>query len=189
MGPRIVIVGAGGWVFPLELTRDILSFPALGDSTLVLYDIDVAAAERTATAARQLIELGGPGARVEVPSDLRAALRGADVLITVFQVGGVEAYAFDIEIPREYGIDQTVGDTLGPGGVFRGLRTVEALREVAEAMHEVCPDALLLNYANPMSVNVWATERLGVRIAGLCHSVQGTSEQLARELDVPYDEV
>jgi alpha-galactosidase len=189
MGPRIAIVGAGGWVFPLELTRDLLSFPALGASTLVLYDIDVAAAERTAVAARQLIELGGVAARVEVPADLRAALRGADVVITVFQVGGVEAYAFDIEIPREYGIDQTVGDTLGPGGVFRGLRTVEALREVAEAMLEVCPHALLLNYANPMSVNVWATELLGVRIVGLCHSVQGTSEQLARELGVPYDEV
>jgi alpha-galactosidase len=189
MGPRIAIVGAGGWVFPLELTRDILSFPALGGSTLVLYDIDVAAAERTAAAARQLIELGGLGARVEVPSDLRAALRGADVVITVFQVGGVEAYAFDIEIPREYGIDQTVGDTLGPGGIFRGLRTVPALRGVAEAMLEICPDALLLNYANPMAINCWATDLLDVRIVGLCHSVQGTSEQLARELGIPYDEV
>ena len=79
--------------------------------------------------------------RVEVPGDLRAALRGADVVITVFQVGGLDAYALDIEIPREYGIDQTVGDTLGPGGVFRGLRTVEALREVADAMLEICPDA------------------------------------------------
>ena len=107
----------------------------------------------------------------------------------MFQVGGVEAYAFDVEIPREYGVDQTVGDTLGPGGVFRGLRTVPALREVAEAMLEMCPDALLLNYANPMSVNCWATDLTGVRIVGLCHSVQGTSELLARELGVPLDEV
>jgi alpha-galactosidase len=188
-GPRIVIIGAGGWVFPLELTRDILSFPALTSSTLVLYDIDVPAAERTAVAAHELTEIGGLDARLEIPADLRSALRDADVVITVFQVGGVDAYALDIEIPREYGIDQTVGDTLGPGGVFRGLRTVEALREVAEAMLEICPGALLLNYANPMSVNCWATERLGVRIVGLCHSVQGTSEQLARELEVPYDEV
>ncbi len=188
-GPRIVIVGAGGWVFPLELTRDVLSFPALGSSTLVLYDINVSAAERTAGFARDLIELGGLAARVEVPGDLRAALRDADAVITVFQVGGVDAYAFDIEIPREYGIDQTVGDTLGPGGVFRGLRSVEALRGVAEAMLEICPGALLLNYANPMSVNCWATDLLGVPIVGLCHSVQGTSELLARELGVPYDEV
>ncbi len=187
--PRIVVIGAGGWVFPMELTRDILSFDALGDSTLVLYDIDLPAAERTATAARQLIDLGGLHVKVEVPESLRSALREADFVITVFQVGGIDAYAFDIEIPREYGIDQTVGDTLGPGGVFRGLRSVEALREVAEAMSEICPDALLLNYANPMSINCWATDLLGVRIVGLCHSVQGTSELLARELDVPYDEV
>jgi alpha-galactosidase len=188
-GPRIAIVGAGGWAFPMELTRDILSFPALGSSTLALYDIDVAAAERTAGFARRLIELGRLSARIEVPADLRTALRDADVVLTVFQVGGVDAYAFDIEIPRAYGIDQTVGDTLGPGGIFRGLRTVPALRDVAQAMHDVCPDALLLNYANPMSVNCWATDLLGVPVVGLCHSVQGTSELLARELGVPYDEV
>jgi len=188
-GPRIVIVGAGGWVFPMELTRDVLAFPALHRATLVLYDIDPAGAERTASAARRLIELGGLPTQVEVPTELHEALRGADFVITVFQVGGVEAYGYDIEIPQEYGIDQTVGDTFGPGGIFRGLRTVEALRVVAEAMRQECPDALLLNYANPMAVNCWATERLGVRIVGLCHSVQGTSELLARELDVPYDEV
>jgi alpha-galactosidase len=187
--PRIVVIGAGGWVFPMELTRDILSFEALNDSTLVFYDIDVAAAERTAVAARRLIELGNLRVKVEVPETLRSALRDADFVITVFQVGGIDAYAFDVEMPREYGIDQTVGDTLGPGGIFRGLRTVEALREVAVAMCEICPDALLLNYANPMSVNCWATDLLGVDVVGLCHSVQGTSELLARELDVPYNEV
>jgi alpha-galactosidase len=187
--PRVVIVGAGGWVFPMELTRDLLSFPALTSSTLVLYDIDPSGAERTAVSARELIELGGFGAALEIPRTLDDALRGADVVITVFQVGGLDAYALDVEIPREYGIDQTVGDTLGPGGVFRGLRSVEALREVAEAMLRICPDALLLNYANPMAINCWATDLLGVRIVGLCHSVQGTSELLARELGVPYDEV
>jgi alpha-galactosidase len=187
--PRIVIVGAGGWVFPLELTRDILAFPALASSTLALYDIDVPAAERTAASARELIELGGADTMIEIPATLSEALHGADFVITVFQVGGIEAYALDVEIPREYGIDQTVGDTFGPGGCFRGLRTVEALREVAVMMLEICPDALLLNYANPMSVNCWATDLFGVRVVGLCHSVQGTSELLARELGVPYDEV
>lgn len=188
-GPRIVIIGAGGWVFPLELSRDVLAFPALATSTLVLYDIDVPAAERTAVNVRKLIEDARLPARVEVAPDLAAALRGADIVLTVFQVGGIDAYAFDVEIPREYGIDQTVGDTLGPGGIFRGLRSVEALRVIAEAMLETCPDALLLNYANPMSINCWATDLLGVEIVGLCHSVQGTSELLARELGVPYDEV
>jgi alpha-galactosidase len=188
-GPRIVISGAGGWVFPLELSRDVLSFPALAGSTLVLYDVDPASARRTHGFVRQMIDDAMLPTRVEVAPDLRSACTGADVVITVFQVGGVEAYAHDVLIPREYGIDQTVGDTLGPGGIFRGLRTVEALREVAETMLDVCPEAWLLNYANPMSVNCWATDLLGVRIVGLCHSVQGTSELLARELGVPYDDV
>ena len=188
-GPTIVISGAGGWVFPLELARDILSFPALSGSRLLLYDIDRSAAERTAGFVRQMVDDAGLASRVEVAPDLRSALHGADVVLTVFQVGGVEAYAHDVLIPREYGVDQTVGDTLGPGGIFRGLRTVGALREVAEAMLEICPDAWLLNYANPMSINCWASDLLGVRVVGLCHSVQGTSELLARELDVPYDEV
>jgi alpha-galactosidase len=188
-GPTIVMSGAGGWVFPLELARDILSFPALAGSRLILYDIDPPAAERTRGSVQRMVDDASLPMRVEVAGDLRSALLGADVVITVFQVGGIEAYAHDVLIPREYGVDQTVGDTLGPGGIFRGLRTVEALQEVAEAMLELCPDAWLLNYANPMSINVWATERLGVRIVGLCHSVQGTSELLARELEVPYDEV
>ncbi len=188
-GPRIVISGAGGWVFPLELSRDILSFPALERSALVLYDLVPEATERTRGFVRELIDQAKLPTRLEVAPDLRSALRGADVVITVFQVGGVDAYAHDILIPREYGIDQTVGDTLGPGGIFRGLRTVEALREVAETMLEICPDAWLLNYANPMSINCWATDLLGVKIVGLCHSVQGTSQLLARELGVPYDEV
>lgn len=187
--PRIVIVGAGGWVFPLELSRDVLAFPALRGAALILYDIDPPAAERTRGSVQRMIDDAKLPATVEVAPELRTALRGADVVITVFQVGSVEAYAHDVLIPREYGIDQTVGDTLGPGGIFRGLRSVAALREVAEAMLEICPDSWLLNYANPMAINCWATDLLGVKIVGLCHSVQGTSELLARELGVPYDEV
>jgi alpha-galactosidase len=187
--PRIVIVGAGGWTFPVTLARDILAFPSLAGGALALYDIDADAAELTAASVRRLVEIGGLTTTVEIPADLRAALRGADFVITVFQVGGIRAYACDLEIPREYGIDQTVGDTLGPGGVFRGLRTIEALRVVAEAMLAECPDALLLNYTNPMSPNVWATDLRGVRVIGLCHSVQNTAELLARELGVPLEEV
>jgi alpha-galactosidase len=187
--PRIVIVGAGGWTFPVTLARDILSFPSLAGGVLALYDIDAEAAELTAASVRKLIGIGGLTTTVEIPADLRAALRDADFVITVFQVGGIRAYACDLEIPREYGIDQTVGDTLGPGGVFRGLRTIEALRVVAEAMLAECPDALLLNYTNPMSPNVWATDLRGVRAIGLCHSVQNTAELLARELGVPLEEV
>jgi len=187
--PKIAIVGAGGRVFPLEIARDILAHPGLSACTLALYDIRPDAAERTLRDVESLIELGGLAAGAEVPKSLRDALSGADFVVTVFQVGGVDAHGFDVEIPREYGVDQTVGDTLGPGGVFRGLRSVEALRVVARTMQEACPGALLLNYANPMSINCWATDLLGVTVVGLCHSVQGTSQLLARELGVPYDEV
>ncbi len=188
-GPRIAIVGAGGWVFPMELIRDMLAFPALQGSTIALYDIDVSAAKRTERAALELIELGKVPARIEVPTDLHAALTGADFVVTVFQVGSLDAYGIDVEIPREYGIDQTVGDTRGPGGIFRGLRSVPALRLVAETMLDVAPGALLLNYANPMSVNCWATDLLGVDVVGLCHSIPNTAQQLARELGVRDDDV
>ncbi len=187
--PKIAIVGAGGRVFPLKVARDILAHPGLSSCTIALYDIVPNAAERTLRHVRALIELGGLATTAHVAPDLRDALTGAEFVIAVFEVGGVTAYGHDVLIPREYGIDQTVGDTLGPGGIFRGLRTVEALRVVAETMLAVCPSALLLNYTNPMSINCWATDLLGVRVVGLCHSVQGTSQLLARELDIPYNEV
>ncbi len=94
-------------------------------------------------------------------------------------MGGRDAYAVDMEIPRRYGVDQTVGDTLGPGGVFRGLRSMKALEEITRDMHDLCPDALLLNYANPMAVNCWFASGQGIRTTGLCHSVQHTADELA----------
>lgn len=186
---KIAIVGAGGYVFPLTLTRDILAFPALQDSVLRLYDIDPAKAEITADGARRLIEAHSVPARIEVPTDRRAALEDVDFVICTFQVGGLEAYELDVSIPRDFGIDQTVGDTLGPGGVFRGLRSVGALQQIAADMKEMCPEALLIQYANPMSINCWATEQLGIRTVGLCHSVQHTSRMLAEAIGVPYEEV
>ncbi len=187
--PKIAIIGAGGYVFPLRLIGDLLSFPALRESELALMDIDLGRAERTAGAARELVEHYGFPTRIETTDDRRRALDGADYVIVTFQVGGLEAYRTDVEIPRRYGLDQTVGDTLGPGGVFRFLRSAPVYRAIAEDMRELCPDALLVNYANPMAMNCWLLDRLGVRTVGLCHSVQGTSRMLARELGVPYDEV
>ncbi|HXW81851.1 MAG TPA: alpha-galactosidase [Acidimicrobiales bacterium] len=187
--PKIAIIGAGGYVFPLTLVRDILSFDALQESELSLYDPDPDRVAITADGARRLVEVHGLGAKVEVPVERREALDGADFVICTFQVGGIEAYGYDVDIPREFGVDQPVGDTLGPGGVFRGLRSVGALKGVAADMAQLCPSALLIQYANPMSVNCWATSELGVKTVGLCHSVQHTSKMLARELDVPYEEV
>ena len=133
---------------------------------------------------RRIVEAHGLPARVTATTDRRAALTGADFVVVCFQVGGVDAYAIDIEIPQRYGIDQAVGDTLGPGGIFRGLRSMHALAPIAADMREVCPDALLLQYANPMAINCWFTSGEGVRTVGLCHSVQHTSELLADILGV-----
>jgi alpha-galactosidase len=124
-----------------------------------------------------------------VTDDRRVALDGADYVIITFQVGGLDAFAHDIQIPRKYGVDQTVGDTLGPGGVFRFLRSVHAYADIASDMHELCPSALLINYANPMAMACWYLSELGITTVGLCHSVQGTSRMLARQLDVPYEDV
>lgn len=187
--PRIAIIGAGGWVFPLVLIRDILSFPGLQGSAFALHDIDDGRVGRTLSDVERLVELHNLPASAFATTDQREALRGVDIVICAFQVGGLDAYRLDVEIPRAYGVDQTVGDTLGPGGIFRGLRTVEVLRRLCADMQELCPDALLIQYANPMTINCWASERMGIETLGLCHSVQHTSHMLADELEVAYDEI
>lgn len=178
--PKITIIGAGGYVFPLTLIRDVLSFPALRDAHFSLMDINPEGLQRTYNHAQRLIAGHKLPATVEATLDRRKALEGADFVVVTFQVGGVEAYEPDVEIPRKYGLDQTVGDTLGPGGIFRGLRTAAALDLIIADMHEVCPDALMIQYANPMSINCWYSSDAGIKTVGLCHSVQGTSEMLAR---------
>jgi len=186
---KITIIGAGGYVFPIRLTVDILSFPELRDSSLYLYDIDGERLARSKRLIDGIVERNNLPTRVEAGLDRREALRDANYVIVAFQVGGVEAYKWDVEIPRQYGVDQCVGDTLGPGGVFRGLRSIAVFEEIARDMHELCPDALMLQYANPMSINCWALNLMGIKVVGLCHSVQGTSKMLAHELGVPYEEV
>ena len=126
--PKISIIGAGGYVFPLTLIRDICAFPALRGSTISLMDIDAARLERNADGARALVEQFDLPTVIEATTDRRESLAGADFVVVTYQVGGLEAYAHDVEIPRRYGVDQPVGDTMGPGGVFRGLRTIEVLK-------------------------------------------------------------
>lgn len=186
---KIAIIGAGGYIFPLRLIGDLLSHPELQNSTFALMDIDAIRLAHTAQAARELVAHYGLPAPIESTLNRREALRGADYVIVTFQVGGLEAYKLDVEIPRKYGLDQTVGDTLGPGGVMRFLRSAPVYKGIAEEMRELCPDALLINYANPMAMNCWYLSRLGVKTVGLCHSVQNTTHMLARSLGVPYEEV
>ncbi|MEJ7839209.1 MAG: alpha-galactosidase [Thermomicrobiales bacterium] len=187
--PKIVIIGAGGVVFPMRLMGDLLSFPALQSATYSLMDIDLPRAERTARNARELADHYQFRATIEATDDLRNALTGASYIFVTFQVGGFESYHHDVMIPRSYGLDQTVGDTLGPGGVFRFLRSVGAYREIVHLIHEVAPGAQLINYANPMAMACWYLSDRGINTVGLCHSVQGTSRMLARQLDVAYDDI
>lgn len=189
--PKIAFIGAGSWVFTKNLCSDILLVPALRESTIALMDIDAGRLERAGAMVEHIAAQRQAPARVEATLDRRAALRDADFVVTTFQQGGLDAYRLDIETPERFGVGQCVGDTLGPGGVFRGLRTIPVLLDICREMDELAaPDALLLNYVNPMAINCWAISRASGRPAvGLCHSVQGTSEMLARWLDVPYPEV
>lgn len=187
---KITFIGAGSMVFTRNLCSDVLFVPALQDSTITLMDIDPVRLEQSRKVVQAIIDLRGLPAKLEATTDRRAAIQGADYVVTTFQQGGLDAYKLDIEIPQRYGVEQCVGDTLGPGGVFRALRTIPVLLEIGQEMDELAPDALLLNYVNPMAANCWAFDRGTSRPhVGLCHSVQGTSEMLARWIDVPYEEV
>jgi len=188
---RIAFVGAGSVEFTRDLLGDILSFPELADATIALHDIDP---ERLATGeamARWTNQALGAHATIEAHLDRRAALAGCDHVINMIQVGGHEATLIDFEIPKRHGLRQTIGDTLGIGGIFRSLRTIPVMLGIAADMTELCPDAWLLNYTNPMAMLCWATYEAcpHTRIVGLCHSVQNTTRQLAEAAGVPYDEV
>jgi alpha-galactosidase len=188
--PKITLIGAGSVVFTRNLCSDLLLTPALQHATITLMDIDAGRLAQARDLVQALIDGRKLDARVEATTDRRAALRGADYVVTTFQQGGLEAYKLDIDIPRKYGVEQCVGDTLGPGGVFRALRTIPVLIDMGREMDELAPNALLLNYVNPMAANCWAFDKAtGRPHVGLCHSVQGTSEMLARWIDVPYEQV
>ena len=188
--PKITFIGAGSVVFTRNLCSDILLTPALQESTITLMDIDAGRLAQAHDLVQALIHARKLKACVEATTDRREAVRGADYVITTFQQGGLEAYALDIDIPQKYGVEQCVGDTLGPGGVFRALRTIPVLIDLGRDLDELAPNALLLNYVNPMAANCWAFDRAtGRPHVGLCHSVQGTSEMLAQWIDVPYEDV
>lgn len=188
--PKIAMIGAGSVVFAKRLLTDILSWPSLQHSDVALMDIHQGRLDLIHAYGERLVQQEGLGARIGKTTDRREALDGADYVISMIQVGGLEMYEHDVEIPRRYGIDQTVGDTLGPGGVFRGLRTIPVLVSIAKDMEQLCPHALFVNYSNPMNINMWAVSRATkIQNVGLCHSVQGTAERLAKFMDVSFEEM
>ncbi len=186
---RIAFIGAGSLVFARRLIIDLLSFPGMGESTFALMDIDAKRLEYTERVAERIVRETGAPARIETTTDRREALRDADYVITMILVGDIEVIRPDIEIPLKYGVDQCIGDTLGPGGVFRALRTIPVMIDICRDMEELCPDAWLLNYTNPMAMLCWAMNDVtAVKNVGLCHSVQGTAGQLMHFAGVPREE-
>jgi len=188
---RIVLLGAGSTVFAKNIIGDILSYPELAGAQIVLHDIDAARLEESMVVARKIIELLKAQCEVSATLDRREALRGADYAIGMFQVGGFRpATVIDFEIPKKYGLQQTIGDTLGIGGIMRALRTAPVLASMLTDMEELCPDVTFINYANPMAMNMWTCARLSsIRAVGLCHSVPHTAEELCRDLGIPVADV
>lgn len=189
--PKIAFLGAGSTVFAKDLLTDILTFPELAEATIALHDIDPVRLETTLRVGQWVAMTLGVDPKIEAHLDRRAALDGADYAIGMFQVGGYKPCTVtDFEVPKRFGLRQTIGDTLGIGGIMRALRTIPVYLEMCRDMEELCPDVYLLNYVNPMAMVTWAILRATrIRTVGLCHSVQGTAAQLAEMINVPINEI
>ena len=189
---KIAFIGAGSTVFMKNIVGDLLQRPALSGATIALMDINQARLEESAVVAGKLVQTLGVKAKVETTTDRRRALTGADFVVVAFQIGGYEPCTVtDFEVPKRYKLRQTIADTLGVGGIMRGLRTVPQLWAVCADMLQVCPGAILLQYVNPMAINTWAiaAKYPTIRQVGLCHSVQGTAAELARDLDIALEDI
>ncbi len=187
--PKITFIGAGSTVFAKNLLGDILSFPELAGSDIRLHDIDASRLRTSEIVAQRVAQTLGVHPTISATTNRRAALAGADYVIAMIQVGGYKpATVIDFEVPKRFGLRQTIADTLGIGGIMRGLRTIPVLLDMCRDMEEVCPNALFLQYVNPMVMNCWAIGRASsIRTVGLCHSVQGTAHQLEQDLGLPAD--
>ncbi|MGQ9523986.1 MAG: alpha-glucosidase/alpha-galactosidase [Armatimonadota bacterium] len=186
---KIVFLGAGSTVFAKNVLGDCLAVPSLADAHIGLVDIDPERLRDSEMMMHNLNRNLGGKATIEATLDRRSALKGADFVINAIQVGGYEpSTVIDFEVPKKYGLRQTIGDTLGIGGIFRGLRTIPVVLEFARDIEELCPNAWFLNYTNPMAMVTGAILKASaVKAVGLCHSVQGCAEWLCRMLDLPHD--
>lgn len=188
--PKITFIGAGSVVFTLNLLGDILTFPELAESEIALMDIDDERLRIAEIMARKVADSLGAHPKITTYADRKAALEGADYVINTIQVGGYPSTVIDFDIPKKYGLRQTIADTMGIGGIFRALRTIPVMLAMGHDMEQVCPDTTFLNYVNPMAMNTWAvSQAINIKTVGLCHSVQGTAWQLAQYMDVPLKEL
>lgn len=188
---RIVFIGAGSLGFTRGLVRDILTFPLLADSTLVLMDINKERLDFAKRAVESIVARGNYPARVVATLSRTEALKGADAVLCTILAGATNVWRHDIEIPKKYGVDINVGDTRGPAGIFRALRTIPVMLDICRDIRRLCPNAIFLNYTNPMAMlcNAMQQTHPDLRITGLCHSVQGTAEMLARWIKTPMDRI
>jgi alpha-galactosidase len=187
---KITFIGAGSLEFTADLVRDILTFPLLEAAHISLMDINAERLDFAKQAVERLIAAGKYPATVSATLDRAEALKEADVVLTTILAGGLEVWRHDIEIPKKYGVDINVGDTRGPCGIFRFLRTLPQLADIVHDMEKYCPNAFLLNYTNPMAMLCGALQRqTHIPVTGLCHSVQGVARRLSGWLGVPYSDV
>lgn len=187
---KITFIGAGSLGFTSELVRDILTFPLLEDAVISLMDINPERLASAKQAVEKLIAAGHRPAKVTATTNRAEALKDADVVLTTILAGSTDVWRHDIEIPKKYGVDINVGDTRGPSGIFRFLRTLPPMMEIVRDMERVCPNAVLLNYTNPMAMLCAAIQRQTfIPVTGLCHSVQGTALMLAQWIGAPIDEI
>ena len=187
---KIVLIGAGSHVFSRRLITDILSYSELRDSTITLMDINKESLDLPTAFAKKLVEQNGFKTKIESTTNRREALEGANYVITTIQAVDRQLLQDIKDIAMKYGVNQAIGDTIGPSGVFYASHHIPALLDICHDMEKLCPDAWLLNYTNPMAMNTWAvTDYSHIKNVGLCHSVQHTSAELARYLGVPYEEI
>ena len=188
---RIAFIGAGSFGFTRTVLKDLLTYPLLQDSEIVLMDIHEGRLEMARRCCERIIQAGGYNkATLKCTMDRREALRGADAVLVTILCGDTKVWQHDILIPKKYGVDINVGDTRGPAGVFRALRTIPTMLDICKDMEELCPDAIMLNYTNPMAMLCHAMQRRSfINTTGLCHSVQGTAMMLAKWVKVPYEEL
>ena len=188
--PKIAFMGAGSVGFTRTLVKDMLTFPALEGATLALMDIDNDRLEMARRSVQRIVDEGNYPARVVTTKSRKTALKDADAVLCTVLAGGVKVWRHDIEIPKKFGVDTCIGDTRGPSGVFRALRTIPLMLDICRDMERYCPDAILLNYTNPMAMLCRAMQQTtSMKVSGLCHSVQGTAEMLARWIGAQMDEV
>ena len=188
--PKVTLVGAGSAVFARQVMTDILAIEGLDHGVFALVDIDPARLELAHRIAERLVELSGKRWTVEASTNRRDVIEGSNYVINSIEVAGLQNVRADYDIPMRYGVDQCIGDTIGPGGIFKALRTGPAWLEILADVERVAPRAVVLNFTNPMSIVTLAAARVTeLQVVGLCHSVQGTSRQLADYLQVPYEEL